>query len=342
MSHIIQQKIELPNNKDEWIVDLANVVTDINVLYSYLGLDPDTISTPMQQAKKQFPLRVPRAFINRMKKGDGNDPLLLQVLCHDKELLKVDGYSHDPLQEQDNAIAGLLHKYHNRALLITKTACAINCRYCFRRHFPYHDNQGNKKNLGIALEYIANHPDLDEIILSGGDPLMAKDHEMTFLINALEKIPHIKRLRIHTRLAVVIPSRVTPELCRLFAKSRLQIIVVTHINHSNEIDNAVAVAIKLLKQSGVTVLNQSVLLKNINDNADILAQLSNKLFDIGILPYYIHLLDKVQGAAHFLVDDESAKIIMKQLADRVSGYLVPKLAREVGGEKSKRVLSVND
>ncbi|NUF49214.1 EF-P beta-lysylation protein EpmB [Gilliamella sp. ESL0250] len=342
MSHIIQQKIELPNNKDEWIVDLANVVTDINVLYSYLGLDPDTISIPMQQAKKQFPLRVPRAFINRMKKGDSNDPLLLQVLCHDKELLKVDGYSHDPLQEQDNTIAGLLHKYHNRALLITKTACAINCRYCFRRHFPYHNNQGNKKNLGIALEYIANHPELDEIILSGGDPLMAKDHEMAFLINALEKIPHIKRLRIHTRLAVVIPSRVTPELCRLFAESRLQIIVITHINHSNEIDSAVAYAIKLLKQSGVTVLNQSVLLKNINDNADILAQLSNKLFDIGILPYYIHLLDKVQGAAHFLVDDESAKIIMKQLADQVSGYLVPKLAREVGGEKSKRVLSVND
>ncbi|MWP63180.1 EF-P beta-lysylation protein EpmB [Gilliamella sp. Pas-s25] len=342
MSHIIQQKIELPNNKDEWVVDLANVVTDINVLYSYLGLDPDTISTSMQQAKKQFPLRVPRAFINRMKKGDSNDPLLLQVLCHDKELLKVDGYSHDPLQEQDNAIPGLLHKYRNRALLITKTACAINCRYCFRRHFPYHDNQGNKKNLAIALEYIANHFELDEIILSGGDPLMAKDHEIAFLINALEKFPHIKRLRIHTRLAVVIPSRVTSELCRLFAESSLQIIVVTHINHSNEIDNAVAGAVELLKQSNVTVLNQSVLLKNINDNADTLAQLSNKLFDIGILPYYIHLLDKVQGAAHFLVDDESAKMIMKQLADQVSGYLVPKLAREVGGEKSKRVLSVND
>ncbi|WP_085246839.1 EF-P beta-lysylation protein EpmB [Gilliamella mensalis] len=342
MSHIIQQKIELPNNKDEWIVDLANVVTDINVLYSYLGLDPDTISPPMLQAKKQFPLRVPRAFINRMKKGDSNDPLLLQVLCHDKELLKVDGYSHDPLQEQDNAIPGLLHKYRNRALLITKTACAINCRYCFRRHFPYHDNQGNKKNLVIALEYIANHPELDEIILSGGDPLMAKDHEMAFLINALEKIPHIKRLRIHTRLAVVIPSRVTPKLCRLFIESRLQIIVVTHINHANEIDNDVAAAIELLKQNSVTVLNQSVLLKNINDNADVLAQLSNKLFDIGILPYYIHLLDKVQGAAHFLVDDESAKIIMKQLAEQISGYLVPKLAREVGGEKSKRVLSVND
>ncbi|KDN09521.1 EF-P beta-lysylation protein EpmB [Gilliamella sp. Imp1-1] len=339
MSRIIQQKVELPNNKDEWIFDLANVVTDINVLYSCLGLDPNTISIRMQQAKKAFPLRVPRAFINRMEKGNSNDPLLLQVLCDDRELLKVEGYSHDPLQEQDNAIPGLLHKYHNRALLITKTACAINCRYCFRRHFPYHDNQGSKKNLAIALEYIANHPELDEIILSGGDPLMAKDHEMAFLINALEKIPHVKRLRIHTRLAVVIPSRVTPELCRLFVESRLQIVVITHINHPNEIDNAVAGAIGLLKKSDVIVLNQSVLLKNINDNVNVLAQLSNKLFDIGILPYYIHLLDKVQGAAHFLVDDNSAKLIMKQLAEQVSGYLVPKLAREIGGEKSKQVLT---
>ncbi|SCB95927.1 EF-P beta-lysylation protein EpmB [Gilliamella intestini] len=339
MSHIIQQKIELPNNKDKWIVDLANVVTDINILYSYLGLNADTVSSSMQQARKQFPLRVPRAFINRMKKGDSNDPLLLQVLCHEDELLNVNGYSHDPLQEQDNTIPGLLHKYHNRALLITKTGCAINCRYCFRRHFPYHDNQSSKQNLVMALEYIANHPELDEIILSGGDPLMAKDHEMAFLISELEKIPHVKRLRIHTRLAVVIPSRITPKLCQLFAKSRLQCVVITHINHPNEIDNDVAQAVSLLKKQSVTMLNQSVLLKNVNDNADVLAMLSNRLFDIGILPYYIHLLDKVQGAAHFWIDDESAKVIMKQLAEQVSGYLVPKLAREIGGEKSKQVLT---
>ncbi|MWN06399.1 EF-P beta-lysylation protein EpmB [Gilliamella sp. Pas-s95] len=338
MNHIIQQKIEPQNNKDKWIVDLANVVTDINILYSYLELDADTVSSLMQQARKQFPLRVPMAFIRRMKKGDKSDPLLLQVLCHDDEMLNVDGYSHDPLQEQDNVIPGLLHKYHNRALLITKTACAINCRYCFRRHFPYHDNQGSKQNLAVALEYIANHPELDEIILSGGDPLMAKDHEMAFLIDELEKIPHVKRLRIHTRLAVVIPSRITPALCQLFAKSRLQCVVITHINHPNEIDDDVAQAVSLLKQHGVTMLNQSVLLKNVNDNADVLAMLSDRLFDVGILPYYIHLLDKVQGAAHFFVDDESAKVIMKQLAEQVSGYLVPKLAREIGGEKSKRVL----
>ncbi len=341
MSHIIQQNIEQPN-KDEWIFELANVVTDIKKLYRCLNLDPETISLPMVQARKQFPLRVPMAFINRMKKGDSLDPLLLQVLCDEKELINVAGFSEDPLEEQNNTIPGLLHKYHNRALLMTKTACAINCRYCFRRHFPYHDNQGTKKNLGAALEYIASHPELDEIILSGGDPLMAKDHEMAFLITELEKIPHIKRLRIHSRLAVVIPNRITSELCRSFAKTRLQIVLVTHINHPNEIDDNVTNAIKRLKEHQVTVLNQSVLLKKVNDDADVLACLSNKLFSIGILPYYIHLLDKVQGAAHFLVDDDNAKQIMRQLAKNVSGYLVPKLAREIGGEKSKRVIAIND
>ena len=341
MSHIIQQNIEQPN-KDEWIFELANVVTDIKKLYRCLNLDPEAVSLPMLQARKQFPLRVPMAFINRMKKGDSQDPLLLQVLCDEKELINVAGFSEDPLEEQNNTIPGLLHKYHNRALLMTKTACAINCRYCFRRHFPYHDNQGTKKNLGAALEYIASHPELDEIILSGGDPLMAKDHEMAFLITELEKIPHIKRLRIHSRLAVVIPNRITSELCRLFAKTRLQIVLVTHINHPNEIDDNVTNAIKRLKEHQVTVLNQSVLLKKVNDDADVLACLSNKLFSIGILPYYIHLLDKVQGAAHFLVDDDNAKQIMRQLAKNVSGYLVPKLAREIGGEKSKRVIAIND
>ena len=341
MSHIIQQNIEQPN-KDEWIFELANVVTDIKELYRCLNLDPEAISLPMLQARKQFPLRVPMAFINRMKKGDSQDPLLLQVLCDEKELINVAGFSEDPLEEQNNTIPGLLHKYHNRALLMTKTACAINCRYCFRRHFPYHDNQGTKKNLGAALAYIASHPELDEIILSGGDPLMAKDHEMAFLITELGKIPHIKRLRIHSRLAVVIPNRITSELCRLFAKTRLQIVLVTHINHPNEIDDNVTNAIKRLKEHQVTVLNQSVLLKKVNDDADVLACLSNKLFSIGILPYYIHLLDKVQGAAHFLVDDDNAKQIMRQLAKNVSGYLVPKLAREIGGEKSKRVIAIND
>lgn len=338
MSHIIQQNYQQPN-KEAWIYDLANVVTDLNELLSRLSIESTLISPAMLAAKKQFALRVPLAFIERMEKGNPNDPLLRQILCDQQEMEIVAGYSADPLQEQDNTVPSLLHKYHNRALLITKTNCAINCRYCFRRHFPYGDNQGNKANLSQALQYIKQHRELNEIILSGGDPLMAKDHELSWLISELESIPHVERLRIHTRLAVVIPNRITEQLCQLLAQSRLDIILVTHINHPNEIDQSVISAMQKLKQQQVTLLNQSVLLKGINDSAQTLAELSNKLFKAGILPYYLHVLDKVQGAAHFLVDDQTAQSLMRELATQVSGYLVPKLAREVGGEKNKRVLA---
>lgn len=337
MSHIIQQNTK-QTIRDTWISDLNNVVTDLSDLLKILDLDELAITHAMLQAKKQFALRVPLTFVNRIKKGDPNDPLLRQVLCSEKEMIIVDGYSTDPLEEQNNTIPGLLHKYRNRALLIMKTNCAINCRYCFRRHFPYQMNQGSKNNITQILAYIAEHTELNEIILSGGDPLMAKDHELAQFITHLEAIPHIKRLRIHSRLAVVIPNRITDKLCQLLEKSRLDIILVTHINHPNEIDQSVINAMHKLKQHNVTLLNQSVLLKNINDNAKVLANLSNQLFTAGILPYYIHVLDKVQGAAHFFVDDKTAQQLMRQLAAQVSGYLVPKLAREVGGESNKRVL----
>lgn len=337
MSHIIQQNYPQPN-KDAWIYDLAEIITNLDELFKQLSIDITSIPPKVLAAKKQFPLRVPVSFVRRMKSGDLHDPLLAQILCDEQEMNIVDGYSADPLDEQHNSVPGLLHKYHNRALLITKTNCAINCRYCFRRHFPYQKNQGNKANLNNALDYITQHTELNEIILSGGDPLMAKDHELSWLISQLEAIPHIERLRIHSRLAVVIPNRITEQLCKIFKQSKLNIILVTHINHPNEIDEAVINAIQQLKLSNVTLLNQSVLLKNINDNADILANLSNKLFNAGILPYYLHVLDKVQGAAHFFVNDNIAQSIMRELATRVSGYLVPKLAREIAGEKNKRLL----
>lgn len=337
MSDIIQQNTK-QTIRDSWISDLNQVVTDLPALFKLLALDESKISTEMLQAKKQFSLRVPRSFVKRIKQGDPNDPLLLQILCNAQEMIITDGYSNDPLAEQNNSIPGLLHKYHNRALLMFKTNCAINCRYCFRRHFPYQKNQGNKSNLIQALAYIADHSELNEIILSGGDPLMAKDHELSWLVEQLASIPHIERLRIHSRLAVVIPNRITDMLCQLLANSRLKIILVTHINHPNEIDQSVIDAMFKLKQHGVTLLNQSVLLKDINDDANVLIDLSNRLFVAGILPYYIHLLDKVQGAAHFYVDDPTAQQLMRQLAANVSGYLVPKLAREIGGELNKRVL----
>lgn len=235
---------------------------------------------------------------------------------------------------------GLLHKYSNRALLLVKGGCAVNCRYCFRRHFPYAENQGNKRNWQQALEYISAHPQLDEIIFSGGDPLMAKDHELDWLLTQLESIPHIKRLRIHSRLPIVIPARITDTLVARIAASSLQVLLVNHVNHANEIDAAFRASMKKLRMAGVTLLNQSVLLRGVNDNANTLADLSNALFDAGVMPYYLHVLDKVQGAAHFMVSDEEARAIVRELLTLVSGYLVPKLAREIGGEPSKTPLDL--
>lgn len=275
-----------------------------------------------------------------MQPGNASDPLLLQVLTAREEFIAAPGFTSDPLDEQRSVVPGLLHKYRNRALLLVKGGCAVNCRYCFRRHFPYQDNQGNKTNWLQALDYIRQHPELDEIIFSGGDPLMAKDHELSWLLDQLEDIKHIRRLRIHTRLPVVIPARITVTLCQRLGSSRLQVLMVTHINHANEIDQPLRDSMARLKQVGVTLLNQSVLLRGVNNDADVLATLSNALFDAGILPYYIHVLDKVQGAAHFMVDDDEARQLMKGLLSRVSGYLVPRLTREVGGEPSKTPLDL--
>ena len=223
---------------------------------------------------------------------------------------------------------------------MVKGGCAVNCRYCFRRHFPYADNPGNKRSWQTALDYIATHPELDEVIFSGGDPLMAKDHELDWLITQLESITHIKRLRIHSRLPIVIPARITDSLVARFARSRLQILLVNHINHANEIDEAFTTAMGQLRRAGVTLLNQSVLLKDVNDDAHTLAALSNALFDAGVMPYYLHVLDHVQGAAHFLVSDDKARQIMRELLSLVSGYMVPRLAREIGGEASKTPLDL--
>ncbi|CCJ81595.1 Lysine 2,3-aminomutase [Cronobacter dublinensis 1210] len=275
-----------------------------------------------------------------MEKGNPQDPLLRQVLTSREEFVAAPGFTTDPLEEQNSVVPGLLHKYHNRALLLVKGGCAVNCRYCFRRHFPYADNQGNKRNWQAALDYIAAHPELDEIIFSGGDPLMAKDNELEWLVTHLEAIPHLKRLRIHSRLPIVIPARVTDGLVRLLGQTRLQVLLVNHINHAQEIDDAFRAGMTKLRAAGVTLLNQSVLLKGVNDNAATLAALSNALFDAGVMPYYLHVLDKVQGAAHFMVSDDEARAIMRELLSQVSGYLVPKLAREIGGEPSKTPLDL--
>jgi EF-P beta-lysylation protein EpmB len=338
MSPIITRN--LVSVEQNWLKQLSNAISDPYKLLEQLEIE----ATPWEnglKARRLFPMRVPQSFVDRMEKGNPYDPLLRQVLPLSQEFEVHDGYSEDPLEEQDNAVPGLLHKYHNRALMIVKGGCAVNCRYCFRRHFPYDENKGSKGNWQLALDYIADKPEIDELILSGGDPLMAKDSELSWLIERAEQIPHLKTLRIHSRLPVVIPARITEQLCHLLANTRLNTVLVTHINHANEIDNELKLAMTRIKASGTTLLNQGVLLKGVNDSVEAQFELSHALFGAGILPYYLHVLDKVQGAAHFYISDEQAKAIIQGLIARVSGYLVPKLTREEGGKASKTPLDLH-
>lgn len=338
MPHIITRKVE--SVEQNWLQQLTNAISNPADLLQILEIDPSLWQNGFE-ARKLFALRVPQSFVERMEKGNPYDPLLRQVLPLSEEFEWHQGYSTDPLEEQNNAIPGLLHKYKNRALMIVKGGCAVNCRYCFRRHFPYQENKGSKTVWQQSLDYIAAHPELNEVILSGGDPLMAKDHELKWLIDAISQIPHIKRLRIHSRLPVVIPARVTDSLCELLQDTRLQVILVTHINHANEISLELKRQMNRLRAINVTLLNQGVLLKGVNDSIKAQVQLSETLFDAGILPYYLHVLDKVQGAAHFFVSDQQAKDIMAGVIEQVSGYLVPKLTREIGGRSSKTPLDLH-
>ena len=290
-------------------------------------------------AEKQFKTRVPRSFAARMQPGNRYDPLLLQVLPVGEELELTDGFIVDPLAEAAAIpLSGLLHKYHGRVLLTVAGACAVNCRYCFRRHFPYQDNNPGRAGWQQAIDYIANDSCIHEVILSGGDPLLAKDNVLMELFTQLAAIPHLHTLRIHTRIPVVLPERVDESFIKILAGNRLSKVVVLHSNHPQELDSHVADACTSLRQAGCHLLNQSVLLAGINDSAQILAELSERLFACGVLPYYLHLLDKVQGAAHFDVPLDDAVVIFRQLQGLLPGYLVPRLAREDAGQKSKTLI----
>lgn len=333
--HILTQNLSVREEKSEnWLQILADAVSDPTILLAKLQLPIAPFAEDIA-ARRLFALRVPQPFIDKMEIGNPQDPLFLQVMSSAQEFLPAEGFSQDPLEEQQPAAPNVLHKYHNRVLLMVKGGCAVNCRYCFRRHFPYDQVKGNKTNWQKALDYIAANPQIEEVILSGGDPLMAKDHELSWLLKQLENIPHLQRLRIHTRLPVVIPQRITAEFCRLLQENRLATVMVMHINHANEIDDLFRSAMQKLTQAGVVLLNQSVLLKGVNDDALTLKNLSEALFNARILPYYLHLLDKVEGASHFYLDDKSAVEIYKDLQRMTSGYLVPKLAREIAGEPNK-------
>ena len=319
-----------------WQKELKTGFSRASELLAYLQLDPAKCYNEEDEAARNlFAMRVPKPFVDLMNKGDRLDPLLLQVLPVSQEFHSVEGFVADPLLEQNNDVAGLLHKYKSRVLLIFKGGCAVNCRYCFRRHFPYQYNQVNKQQLKQHLQYIAQHPEINEVILSGGDPLMAKDETIRWFVDELEQIVHVTRLRIHTRLPVVIPSRVTDELLSTLRSSRLKPIVVLHINHANEVGEQLKSAARKMRTHGITLLNQAVLLKGINDNIGAQVDLSEALFSADILPYYLHLFDKVDGAAHFYIDDNDAKDLYRQILTELPGFLVPKLVREIGGETSK-------
>ena len=323
----------------DWKLELSQSVTTIDELLDSLDLDKKALSTS-QQAAIDFPLRVPRPFIARMQPNNPNDPLLLQVLPVKAELTIIEGYSQDPLDEAThNPIAGIVHKYANRLLLVISPACAINCRYCFRRHFPYEENRQSKEQWQSALDYIRSDKEINEVIYSGGDPLAANDHFLAWLTEQIANIAHIKRLRIHTRLPVVIPSRIDQTFLSWATATRLKPIVVLHINHSNEIDSDVAASIKRLQDCGIKVLNQSVLLRGINDSADCLAELSEKLFDCDVMPYYLHLFDPVAGASHFDIEERRAKKIYADLQAILPGFLVPKLVREIPNKPSKTTIA---
>ncbi|MEY4588532.1 MAG: hypothetical protein RL497_608 [Pseudomonadota bacterium] len=318
-----------------WQDELSQLVRSPEVLLTRLNLDPALLPAALKAAEA-FPLRVTESYLARIQPGDINDPLLRQILPLGAELTSPAGYSRDPLNEAAvNPLPGLVHKYAGRVLLVASGACAINCRYCFRRHFPYEQNNPGRQEWQAALDYIRADQTLEEVILSGGDPLAASDKQLAWLLDQLEAIPHITRLRIHSRLPIVLPARISAEFMAVLQASRLQKVMVIHANHPQELDDDVHTSLKRLASAGVLLLNQSVLLADINDNTQVLADLSRKLFSYGVLPYYLHLLDSVEGAAHFAVPEDTARHIQRTLMEQLPGYLVPRMVREVAGALSK-------
>jgi EF-P beta-lysylation protein EpmB len=323
---------------ETWQQSLQNVVRDVHELCQLVEINPNQL--PISElAQQQFSFKVPRSFVARMEKGNPTDPLLLQVLPQIAETVEQLGFVQDPLAERNsNPVPGLIHKYHGRVLLIISGGCAINCRYCFRRHFPYKENNPSREQWQQAINYIAADTSITEVIFSGGDPLVATDKQLEELIQQLAQISHLKRLRIHTRLPIVIPSRITERFIDCLTQTRLEPVIVLHSNHARELSDEVALAMQALRQKGIVLLNQSVLLAGINDTLDAQKALSERLFSVGILPYYLHVLDKIDGGAHFDSSETSALSLIESLRHCLPGYLVPKLVREEADMKSKTPL----
>lgn len=325
-----------PDGPAHWQTELARGYRDPAALLAALGLSAAGLGT---MADAPFPLRVPRGFVARMRPGDPRDPLLLQVLPLDAEGRPAPGFVSDPVGDLASArTPGLLQKYRGRALLVTTGACAVHCRYCFRRDYPYGEQSATAGNLDTALAAIAADAALEEVILSGGDPLVLAEGRLEALLGQLDSVPHIQRIRLHSRVPVVLPERVDGRLLRQLRGLRKRLAVVIHANHANEIGPEAAGALRALSAAG-PVLNQSVLLAGINDSPAAIADLSRALFDAGALPYYLHQLDPVAGAAHFAVSDAEATTLLAAVTRILPGYLVPKLVREIPGEPAKTSLA---
>jgi EF-P beta-lysylation protein EpmB len=317
-----------------WQQELSASQWSADQLAQRLNLPSEQLAT-IRRAAAAFPIRATESYLQRIEPGNLDDPLLRQILPTAAEGETVEGYHTDPVG--DHAAmrpGGVLQKYHGRALLITTAACAIHCRYCFRRHYPYseHSYQFNQQQ---TIRQLASDPALQEVILSGGDPLMLSDARLATLLEQLEALPQLTTVRLHSRIPVVLPSRITRALVERLQQSRLQVVVVIHCNHPNELDRSVAGALQQLQRAGVTLLNQSVLLQGVNDQLETLQQLSHKLFRFGVLPYYLHLLDRVSGSHHFDLPEAEARSLYRQLQASVPGYLLPRLVREIEGAASK-------
>lgn len=326
--------VSLQNDSDDWRRSLADAIRDPSLLLARLDLV--TADCRLAVLGQKFPLLVPESFLKRMRPGDVHDPLLRQVLPLAEEDADAPGFTSDALDEASFRKApGLLHKYEGRALLVLTGACAVHCRYCFRRHYPYSQEPKRLDDWEPAFEALERDESIREVLLSGGDPLMLTDERLAAVVRRLESIPHLRTLRIHTRLPIVLPNRVTLDLIDLLTSTRLTPVVVVHANHPNELVADCALALKQLSQSGVMTLNQAVLLRGVNDSVEVLAELSERLIHLGIRPYYLHQLDRVIGTAHFEVPEETGRRLIAELRKKLPGYAMPQYVREVPGEAFK-------
>ncbi|HHY2116812.1 TPA: EF-P beta-lysylation protein EpmB [Acinetobacter baumannii] len=327
------------HQEQNWQSQLSDLITDPLELLNLLELSTDQLLSGAILASEKFKLRVPRAFVGKMNAKDPLDPLLLQVLPHHLELEEHPEFVTDPLgEEAANQLPGVLHKYKSRFLLTLTGACAVHCRYCFRRHFPYQENLPKNEDWLNIKNYIESNPDINEVILSGGDPLTLSNRKLALWLERLSSLKQVKILRIHSRVPIVIPNRIDEELISLLKNSRLRIILVVHSNHASELDDFTCSKLLQLSEHHITVLNQAVLLKGVNDSAQTLTDLSYRLFEARVMPYYLHVLDKVKGAQHFDLIPYEIDAIYQDVLASLPGYLVPKLVREIAGEKNKTPL----